>query len=219
MGNEITVRSKKVNRAKAANRASLLAAILLAACSIGFTAGCTNIAGSTNPAAAQQLSLQFAPASLNFGTVPSGKKTSQTASVTNAGTNSATIAQITSSSNQFTISGLTFPLTLAPAQTVNFMVWFNGTAPTPGKTAGTLTFQGGNGATAPSTAQISVTATEVTPQPQLVVSPANLDTGSATVGTKTTSNVTLSNAGTADLTVSVLTVAGTQFSVSGIATP
>ena len=193
----------------------ILAATLAVAC-IGFAAGCTNLSGSTTPPiASQQLSLQFSPASLNFGTVASGKKTSQNASVTNTGAKSATIASIISSSNQFTTSGLTFPLTIPPSQTVNFVVWFNGSAP--GKNAGTLTFQGSDGSA--SAAQIAVTATDITPQPQLVASTASLDAGSATVGTKTTSSITLSNAGNADLTISMITVAGTPFTVSGIATP
>jgi hypothetical protein len=216
MGIEITGPLNEAKVAGTANRAGKLLAALLAVASIGFAAGCTNLAGSqTRPIASQQLSLQFSPSSLNFGTVASGKKTSQNASVTNTGNNAATIAQIISSSNQFTTSGLAFPLTIAPAQTVKFAVWFNGSAP--GKSAATLTFQGSDGAAA--AAQIAVTATEITPQPQLVVSTASLDAGSATVGSKTTSNITVSNSGTADLTISTLTVAGAPFSVLGIATP
>jgi hypothetical protein len=195
-----------------------LTALLLALLIVGFTAGCTNMAGtSQTPAAGPQLSLQFSPASLNFGTVAPGKKISQSASVTNTGTHAATIAQIISSSNQFATSGLTFPLTIAPSETVNFMVWFNG-AVAPGKNAGTLTFQSSDGQST-AAAQIAVTAMEVTPQPQLVVSPASLDAGSATVGSKTTTTLTLSNAGAADLTISVVTLAGTDFTVAGLSTP
>src|ERR1700761_4587979 len=113
-----------------------LTTLLLAFLIVGFTAGCTNMSGnSQTPVPSQQLSLQFSPASLNFGTVASGKKISQNASVTNTGTSAATIAQIISSNNQFTTSGLAFPLTIAPSQTVNFVVWFNG-AMAPGKNAG-----------------------------------------------------------------------------------
>jgi hypothetical protein len=208
----------QVGSGRLLNFRNALTAFLLALLIVGFTAGCTNMQGtSQTPVPSQQLSLQFSPASLNFGTVTSGKKISQSASVTNTGTSAATIAQIISSSNQFTTSGLVFPLTIAPSQTVNFMVWFNG-AVAPGKNAGTLTFQSSDGQS-PATSQIAVTAMEVTPEPQLVVSPASLDAGSATVGSKTTTTLTLSNSGTADLTVSVLTIAGTDFSVAGITTP
>jgi Abnormal spindle-like microcephaly-assoc'd, ASPM-SPD-2-Hydin len=209
----------QVGSRRTPNFRSALTALLLALLIVGFTAGCTNMSGNTQTPAApsQQLSLQFSPPSLNFGTVASGKKISQSASVTNTGTSNATIAQIISSNNQFATSGLTFPLVIAPSQTVNFMVWFNG-AMAPGKNAGTLTFQSSDGQST-ATSQIAVTATEVTPQPQLVVSPASLDAGSATVGSKTTTTLTLSNTGTADLNVSVLTIAGTEFSIAGISTP
>jgi hypothetical protein len=199
--------------AKTANFTWALLAILFAISSVGFTAGCAGNVNGQAPSV-QQLSLQFSPSSLNFGNVVAGKKTSQNASVTNMGTSPAVISQIVSNNNQFTISGLTFPLTLAPSQTANFVVWFNGA--TPGKTAATITFQ------APDTegsAQVSASATAAAAQPQLVVSPAALDAGSATVGSKTSSTVTLSNAGTADLTISLITLSGAPFSVSGIATP
>ena len=208
----------QVGSGRIPNFRNALTALLLALLIVGFTAGCTNMSGnSQTPSPSQQLSLQFSPANLNFGTVTSGKKISQSASVTNTGTSAATIAQIISSNNQFTTSGLAFPLTIAPSQTVNFMVWFNG-AMAPGKNAGTLTFQSADGQST-ATSQIAVTATEITPQPQLVVSPASLDAGSATVGSKTTTTLTLSNAGTADLSISVLTIAGTDFSIAGISTP
>jgi hypothetical protein len=197
-----------------APRGGALLAILLAVSVMSFTAGCIgNLSGQT-PASKEQLSLRFAPTSLDFGNVPTGKKISEAATVTNTGASSTTITQIVSSSNQFAISGMTFPLTLGPGQTSKFVVWFNGSAP--GKTAGTLSFQSQGASTS---AEIPVSANAATPLPQLVISPANVDAGSATVGSKTTSTITLSNTGSADLTVSVITVAGAPFNVTGIATP
>jgi hypothetical protein len=199
-------------KVKVAPQLGALLAILLAVSVVAITAGCAGITSGQTLSGKQGLSLSFTPASLNFGNVPTGKKTSVTATVTNTSSSSTTITQIVSSSNQFTISGITFPLTLGPAQTASFLVWFNGSAP--GKTAGTLTFQSPS-----ASAEIPVSATDATPLPQLTVSPANVDAGSATVGSKTTSNITLSNVGTADLTISVLTITGAPFNVTGIATP
>src|SRR5277367_4548921 len=128
MSIEITGRTAKTTRglsAKTANFTWALLAILLAISTIGFTAGCVGNVNGQAPAV-QQLSLQFTPSNLNFGNVVTGKKTSQNASVTNMGTGPAVISQIVTSSTQFTISGLTFPLTLASGQTANFVVWFNG---------------------------------------------------------------------------------------------
>lgn len=217
MGIESTGSKKQSSRTlktKVAPRAGALLAILAAVALTSFTAGCVGGLANQTPSSKQKLSLQFAPASLNFGNVATGKKISQTATVTNTGGSSSTITQIVSSSNQFTISGVTFPLTLGPGQTAGFLVWFNGS--TPGKTAGTLSFQGDGAAVSPG---IPLTASTATPQPQLSINPATLDAGSATVGSKTNSNITLTNTGTADLTISVVTVAGAPFTVSGIATP
>jgi hypothetical protein len=218
MSTKFTGRSAKTTRgqsAKAANFTWALLAILLAVLTAGFTAGCVGNVNGQAPSSVQQLALRFAPASLNFGTVVTGKKTSQNASVTNTGNSPAVISQIVSNNNQITISGVTFPLTLAAGQTANFVVWFNGAAP--GKTAATLSFQAGEAGAA--AVQINVSANAATPQPQLVVNPAVLDAGSATVGSKTASSITLSNAGTADLTISMISIKGAQFSVSGVATP
>ena len=217
MSFKFTGRTAKTTRGPSAKTACFtwaLAAILLAISSAALTAGCVGNMSGQAPSA-QQASLQFSPASLNFGSVPTGKKTSQNASVTNTGSKQAVISQIVCSNNQFTISGLTYPLTLASGQTANFVVWFNGSAP--GKTAATLTLQTAGADVAP--AQISVSANTATPQPQLVVSPLALGVGSAMVGSKTNSTVTLSNAGTANLTISTITVNGAPFSVSGIVTP
>jgi len=217
MSIEFTGRTAKTTIGPIAKTARLpwaLLAVLLAASSVGLGAGCAgNINGQA--VAPKQLSLQFAPSSLNFGNVVAGKKTSQNASATNTGTGTVVISSIVASNNQFAISGLTFPLTLAAGQTANFVVWFNGA--TPGKTAATLSFQ--PAATDTKSAQISVSANAAAPQPQLVVSPAALDAGSATVGSKTSSTITLSNTGAADLTISLISMSGAPFSISGVATP
>lgn len=217
MSIEFTGRTAKTTNgpiAKAARLPWALLAVLLAVSSVGLGAGCAgNINGQA--VAPKQLSLQFSPSSLNFGNVVAGKKTSQNASATNTGTSAVVISSIVASNNQFAISGLTFPLTLSSGQTANFVVWFNGAAP--GKTAATLSFQ--PAATDTKSAQISVSANAAAPQPQLSVSPAALDAGSATVGSKTSSTITLSNTGTADLTISLISMSGAPFSISGVATP
>jgi ASPM-SPD-2-Hydin domain-containing protein/HYDIN/CFA65/VesB family protein/centrosomal CEP192-like protein len=191
---------------------SLLLAALFA---VTFTAGCVGNMSGEAPIASQHVSLQFSPSNLNFGKVVAGKKASQSASVTNTANTTVVIAQIASSNNAFTISGVNFPLTLTAGQTANFEVWFTGSAA--GSDSGTLTFQAANGNIAP--AQIGVSAVAAAPAPQLAVSPSNLDAGSAAVGSKTSTNVTLSNVGNADLNISMISVNGAPFSVSGIATP
>ena len=191
-------------------------ALLLAALfAVTFTAGCVGNMSGEAPVASQHVSLQFSPSNLNFGKVVAGKQISQSASVTNTASTTVVIAQIASSNNAFTISGVNFPLTLTAGQTANFVVGFIGSAA--GNDSGTLTFQAANGNIAP--AQIGVSAVIATPEPQLAVSPTSLDAGSAAVGSKTSTNVTLSNTGNSDLNISMISVNGAPFSVSGIATP
>jgi hypothetical protein len=218
MSIEFTGRTKKttrVARIKTASRRLPLLVALVALSAGSFIAGCVGSVSGASSSNPQALALQFTPANLNFGSVPAGTKLSRGASVANMGAGPATITQIRFSSNQFTVSGLTFPMTLAAGQIANFTVWFNGT--TSGKTAGTLTFEGANGTS--SMVQLAMAATVPAVQPQLTISPAAVDAGSAQVGSKTTSNVTLSNIGNADLTVSAMTVNGAAFSIAGIATP
>src|SRR5277367_4045251 len=137
MSIEFTASKNQTGRAlgsRVAPRLGALLAILLAVSVMGFTTGCAGLtSGQTLSSKPQGLSLRFSPASLNFGNVVAGKKTSETATVTNTSSSSVTITQIVSSSNQFAISGLTFPLTLGSGQAASFVVWFNGSAP--GKTA------------------------------------------------------------------------------------
>jgi len=215
---KFTGRAQKTTRrfgSKTPSKAWVLLAALFVISLVSFTAGCAGNVNGQAPSAADKQSLRFAPASLNFGNVAAGKKVSQSASVTNMATSAAVISQIVSTNNQFTISGITFPLTLSAGQTANFVVWFNGAAP--GQASASLNFQDANAAVPP--AQVTVSAVATAPQPQLIVNPVVLAAGSATVGSKTSSTVTLSNAGTMNLTISAITVSGASFSVSGVTTP
>jgi Abnormal spindle-like microcephaly-assoc'd, ASPM-SPD-2-Hydin len=75
-----------------------------------------------------QPQLMASPASLNFGNVAVGSSGSQTITLTNAGTASATISQAVASGTGYTMSGLTMPMTLAAGASTNFNVQFAPTA-------------------------------------------------------------------------------------------
>lgn len=179
---------------------------------LAFLNGCAGLVGGKNPV--DTASFALSPATLNFGKVGVGQKASQTVTVTNTGTLAVTIQAPSFSGPQFSLTGASFPLSLAVGQSATFKVWV---APTSaGANSGTFTIQG-DGGSSPFT--VSMTATASNPQPQLVVSPAAVDFGTVTVGTKATSVLTLSNNGSADLTISLLTLTGSEFGISGIATP
>jgi hypothetical protein len=202
----------KLTRTKVGWGSSKALLLILALAPLAAISGCSALVSAQN--AKTQTSFQLTPATLNFGSIAMGKKTSQTATVTNTGNTPITITQESVSNSQFGVSGVSFPLSLAVGQGTNFSVWFNGTAA--GKSTATLTVQA-NGGTPP--AVVTLTGTALAPQAQLSLGATSVDFGSVTVGSKGSSTVTLSNTGAADLTVSVLTVNGAPFGISGITTP
>jgi len=181
---------------------------------LAVLSGCVSAASGQGGNPAGQAVLQANPATVNFGNVTVGTKLSQTVSVKNTGTADGVIADASLSSAQFSTSGITLPASLPAGQTLNFLVWFNGT--TAGQTSATLTLKTSNAA---GDVPIALQATAMPPPAALTMNPASLSFGAVTVGTKSSLSVTLSNTGGSDLTISALTLPGAPFSVSGIAAP
>src|SRR5262249_23610966 len=138
--------------------------------------------------------LQLNPTSVNFGNVTVGKSSSQTVTILNVGTASVTVTQATVSNSQFSISGVTLPMTVAAGQAGTATVSVTPTAS--GPITGTLSILGESG-TAP--VVVNLTASGVTASPQISVSNASVNFGNVTVGAQGTSTLTLSNAGGSDL--------------------
>ncbi len=214
-GQVATVGYKSTNAGElvSGSESSVFLLLMLAILPLLFLNGCAGIVGAKLQPA--QASFSIAPASLNFGNVAAGQKSSQTITVTNTGTTATTIQQLTFSKSQFGISGATFPMSLGAGQSTSFSVWFTGAAS--GNVSGTLTVQGSSGTT-PIVANLSGNITTST-QPQISVTPASLDFGSVSVQSKGTATFAVANSGASDLTVSMITVSGAEFAISGIATP
>lgn len=176
--------------------------------------GCAGIASSTGKQAAQAL-FQLNPASINFGNVSVGKPTTQTVSVSNAGTVAIHITQATFSNTQFSLAGTSLPMALGVGQSGAFAVAVDPAAA--GNVAGTVTVAGDAGSP-PVVASLAATAVAAT-QPQLSVTPTSIDFGTVSNGLKGTANLVLNNLGSADLTISMITMTGTAFGISGITTP
>ncbi|MGB8323217.1 MAG: choice-of-anchor D domain-containing protein [Candidatus Acidiferrum sp.] len=175
------------------------------------------MASSATPKQSQSstpASFQVAPATVNFGKVTVGKSISQSVAVTNTGSSALNITQTTFSNAQFTATGMAMPMTVASGQAGNFSVSVNPTSA--GNLTGTLTVQGDGGS---SPVIVNLSATAVAPQPQITLSSSAVDFGSVGVSSQGNASVIVTNAGGADLTISVITLNGTGFSVSGIATP
>jgi len=163
---------------------------------------------------ATQAAFQLNPSSVTFGKVGVGKQTTQTIAVTNTGNTDVSITQVNFSNPQFSLPGAVFPVVLATRQSSNMTIAVTPTAT--GAVTGTLTAQGSNGS---SPVTVNLSATAVNPAPQIALNTASVQFGTVTVGSTGKSSMTISNAGTADLTVSLISLAGAEFGISGIATP
>jgi len=158
---------------------------------------------------------QLNPAAINFGNVAVGKQSSQTVSVSNTGTVAVNIMQATFSNSQFSLSGVTLPMSLAAGNSGSFSVNVKPTAA--GSVTGTMTVSGDSGSS-PVVVNLAATAVNGT-QPQISASPASINFGSVSTGLNGTATLTLSNTGSADLTVSLITLTGAEFSIGGLTTP
>ncbi|HET7106132.1 MAG TPA: choice-of-anchor D domain-containing protein [Candidatus Acidoferrum sp.] len=188
----------------------LLSAMLLGT---GILSGCAGLVSSSNPTTGQA-AFQVNPASLSFGKVGVGKQTIQTVAVTNTGTMPVSITQAAASNPAFSLAGVTLPMSVATGQTGNFTVAVTPTAT--GTLTGTLTLQGSNGA-APATVNLSATA--VASAPQISLGSTSIQFGTVGVGSTSNLSLVISNTGSSDLAISLISVTGTGFGVSGIATP
>jgi Abnormal spindle-like microcephaly-assoc'd, ASPM-SPD-2-Hydin/Protein of unknown function (DUF1573) len=180
----------------------------------GILGGCAGVVSANKTTTSGQAAFQVSPTAVNFGKVGVGKQGTQTIAVSNTGSTTVSITQATLSNPQFSLTGVTLPMSVATGQTGNFTVAVTPSAA--GTVSGTLTVQGSGVATP---AVVNLAATAVAPAPQISLSSSSVQFG--TVGTGSTSNLslTISNLGNADLTISVVSIVGTQFSVSGITTP
>jgi hypothetical protein len=175
--------------------------------------GCAGLVTSTKQSSSTTASFQLNPSSVNFGQVAVGKETTQTVSVTNTGNMTVNIVKMTMSDAHFTVGGTT-PIALAVGQSANITIAL--TASAAGALTATLTVQGDGGSTP---VAVALSATAVTSQPQLSVSPTAMNFGNVSTGLKTTNNLALTNMGAANLTISALALTGVNFGISGITTP
>jgi hypothetical protein len=177
-----------------------------------FDIGAYEYSGSAPPSSGQ---LSPSPGTFAFGTVALGASSTQSGSLSNAGTASLTVTQATVSGSGFGISGLAMPLTLAPSQVASYTIKF---APAnAGVVNGSLTFAS-NAANAPTTVALSGTG-GTQPVGILAAIPTALAFGNVAVGSSSTKTVTLTNSGSASLSISKSSLSGSGFSVSNLTTP
>ena len=128
--------------------------LMLALLTTAISMGCGGGGGTHQDVPAGQLVVS--PASLNFGQVPVGQQSTQTGTL-KAGNSGITVASVDWSGEGFSISGISFPVTVPAGQSVSFKVTF---APQQaGSSSGSITFLS-NATNAPFKATMAANGTQ-----------------------------------------------------------
>jgi len=159
-------------------------------------------------------SVSVSPSSLSFTNVTVGTSSSQTVTVTNSGTADLVVSSVTLAGAGFSMSPLTFPLTITAGSSHTVTVTFSPQAA--GTVNGTATITSNASATP---TVVAVQGTGVSPTvATLNVSPSTVSFGKLVVGNSSSQNLTLSNPSSVNVSVSGITVSGAGFS-SNVQTP
>ncbi len=181
------------------------------------------VAGATTPATVSltgtglgPAQLAVSPAPLDFGGLAVGSSASKTGTLT-AGSSSITVSSAALSGQGYSLSGITFPLTLAAGKSVSYTVTFTPSSAT--SFSGSISFVS-NAANSPTTQNLTGSGTQAPAPPtaQLTVAPATLAFGSIAVDGSANKTGTLT-AGTSNVTVASAAWSGQGYSVSGITFP
>jgi hypothetical protein len=153
--------------------------------------------------------LTSSPSSLRFGGLDVGQTETSMVTVTNAGTTSVTVTEITVSNLVFAVSNESLPLVLPAGGSFNVSVSFTPAAT--GWTGGTVRFS--SNASNPSLL-VNLGGMGVKSEP-VTASPAMLSFGQVMIGASGTLPVVITNARTSKITISAVQATGAAFSVSG----
>ena len=153
------------------------------------------------------------PSSLSFGSVQVNNNQSLSETVTNTGGSSVTISQISVTGSDFTINGITAPLTLTAGQSATFNVVF--TPVSTSSVTGSITIT--SNASNPSLS-ISLSGSGSAAPGQLSATPSTLAIDNVVVNTTGTGTGSL-NATGGNVTVTAVSSSNGAFSVSGLSLP
>ena len=176
----------------------------------------TSAAATLTVSAAPTPGIQVSSNSLNFGNTLVGTTLSQALIITNTGTATLSITQVTETGSAFfTISGFSPPLNVNAGQQTTITVTFLPTSV--GAASGNISIVS-NAFTSPTLVGLSGTATAATLT--LNMSPTSLSFGSITTGTSSApQTITIANTGNSKVTISQISVIGAGYSVTGGGTP
>jgi hypothetical protein len=142
-----------------------------------------------------QSGLAASPASLAFGQVPTGARSTLSVSISNSGTATTTITGATAPSAPFSAGSLPASgTTLASGASLSVPITFAPTAA--GSFSGQLVVTSATGSVT-----VPISGTGVAGAPQLTISPTDLDFGTVTIGTTASKTFDVSNTGNLLLTI------------------
>jgi Abnormal spindle-like microcephaly-assoc'd, ASPM-SPD-2-Hydin len=162
--------------------------------------------------------LTSSPSDVNFGSVQVGSSQTQSVTLTNVGTSSLIITQATPSLAVFTLTGLSYPVTLSAGKSVSCNVTFSPQSAVTSSGSIAIKFHNRHNTSATYTLTVPVSGTGVTAG-QVTSTPTSLGFGSVTVGSKPSLSETVTNAGGSNVTISQVGISGTGFSLRGITPP
>jgi hypothetical protein len=158
--------------------------------------------------------LSVSSGTLAFGDVNLNTVSTKTLTLSSTGTAAVKVNSGTLSGTGFSMSGVTFPVTLNPGQTATLQVSFDPKAA--GAASGSISISSTSSTGSATTVSLSGTGTT---SQVLTLSSASLNFGSDAVGTAITLPVTLTSTGTSAVTVSAASLTGAGFSFSGATFP
>jgi hypothetical protein len=198
------------------NATGLATAVSAGTSTISGTSG--SISGSTlltvTPAPAP--GIQVSSTSLNFGNAVVGSTLSQVLIITNTGTATLRITQVTETGSAFfSVSGFSLPLNVNAGQQTTITVAFLPTSV--GAVSGNIAIVS-NAPTSPTSVGLSGTGIAATRT--LNISPTSLSFGNITTGTSSApQTVTITNTGNSNVTISQISVSGAGYSITGGGAP
>lgn len=171
------------------------------------------VMGISTPASAERTPIVANPSSVAFGSIVVGSSKSQYASLTNRALGSVTIYSSSVSGAGFSATGLAFPLTLSPGQSITFTLTFKPSST--GSVAGSFSIT-----TKYWRANISIplSGTGTASAGQLTVAPGSLNFGTVTVGAASSLSSSLAASG-GSVTLSSVSTTNPQFYLNGLSLP
>jgi Abnormal spindle-like microcephaly-assoc'd, ASPM-SPD-2-Hydin len=163
------------------------------------------------------------PTSISFGYVPVAHTQALSGSISNSSATSVTISQGWVSGNEFQVTGLNLPLTLASGQSATFNVTFTPT--TSGSVVGSIfvnaIVSSSNDPNNNSNSALSIplSGTGTTSGGVLQATSPSINFGNVQLGTNTTQSETLTNSGDSSVTITEANLSDPAFNLTGLNLP